>query len=200
MLKIGLTGGIGSGKSIVAELFSKLNVPVIDADVIAHQLTLPGSDCYKKIVALMGEEFITSTGKLDRKKIAQHIFTHLDSKKQLEAILHPQVRKIMLEEIENLEGSSYVILVIPLLFETDFINFVDRSLVVTAPDHLRINRIKERDGTDEKLIRNIIDSQLDQAVRTERADDILNNDKGIKDLLPAIKRLHETYLKLAGND
>jgi dephospho-CoA kinase len=198
MLKIGLTGGIGSGKTIVAELFSKLNIPVIDADKIAHQLTLPGSDCYKKIVKLMGEDFLTSTGELDRKKIAQEIFNDSGKKKKLEEILHPQVRKIMLEEVEKLEGSPYVILVIPLLFETDFIDYVDRSLVVDAPESVRINRIKQRDGISEELIKNIIDNQLDPAIRREKADDIIDNSKSIEELLPAVKHLHETYVKLSG--
>jgi dephospho-CoA kinase len=197
MLKIGLTGGIGSGKTVVAEMFSKLHTPIIDADKISHQLTQPDSDCFNKIIELLGEEFLTSTGELNRKKIAQYIFNHLDEKNELEEILHPQVRKKMLEEIGNLEESSYVILVIPLLFETNFIDIVDRSLVVDAPEKSRIKRIKERDGISEDLIKNIIDNQLDQAARTGRADDVLNNSKGIKELLPAVKQLHNAYKKLS---
>lgn len=197
MLKIGLTGGIGSGKSVVADFFSKLNVPVIDADMISHQLTLPGSDCYKAIVNLMGKGFVTPAGELDRKKISQYIFSHLEKKIEIENILHPQVKRVMLEEVDSLKDAPYVILVVPLLFETDFIDLVDRSLVISAPENTRINRIKERNGISEELIKNIIDSQIDQIGRMNKADDILNNNQRIEDLKLLVAHLHETYLKLS---
>lgn len=198
MLKVGLTGGMGSGKTAAAEMFSKLNVPIIDSDVITHQLTLPGSDCFNRMSALLGKEYLTENGEIDRKKTAQYIFKHSDKRKALEDILHPQIKKQILEKLKKLNESCYVIIVIPLLFETNFTSLVDRSLVVDAPENTRINRIKNRDGISEGLIRDIIGSQLDSTTRVEKADDILDNSKNIEDLLPEVEHLHRKYLKLSG--
>lgn len=199
MLKVGLTGGIGSGKTTVAEIFSRLNVPVIDSDVIAHQLTLPGSDSFKKIVNLLGEEFLTSSGELDRTKTAQYIFKHLDKKKALEEILHPQIKKRIIEELKKLDKSNYAVIVVPLLFETNFTDLIDRSLVVNASKKIRTNRIKKRDGTSEELIQSIINSQIDSKSRTELADDVLDNSTNIADLELSVKRLHDSYVDISNN-
>jgi dephospho-CoA kinase len=200
MLKIGLTGGIGSGKTTVAKIFSSLNIPVIDSDIIAHQLVLPGSECFKKIVGLFGDEFLATNGELDRKKMAQYIFSHEDKKTDLENILHPQIKAKMLEEIQKLEESPYVILAIPLLFETDFIDLVDRVLVVDVPEKIQIERIKNRDSLSEEQAKKIIDNQIDQTTRAKKADDILDNSASIEDIQPAIRHLHDTYLNLSNNN
>lgn len=196
MLKIGLTGGIGSGKSTVAEFFSNLGITVIDADIIAHQLTQSGSDGFKEIKQLLGEEFITKDGKLDRKKIAQTIFSNPSKKMALEKILHPKIKQRMLREIEQAKSSHYIILAIPLLFESDFTDLVDRIIVIDADDDLRIKRTQLRDDRTEEQIKDIMSHQLDREHRLQQADDILNNNGDLKDLSDAVTRLHRKYMTI----
>lgn len=198
MLKIGLTGGIGSGKTKAAEIFKSLGAAVIDADTISHQVTVPGSDCLREIRDQLGAEFLTDDNALDRKKLAAYIFSHADKKSVLEAILHPRIRLQMLHEIEKLENADYVILVVPLLFETNFIELVDRVLVVDAAEPIRIQRVMARDSRSEEQIRNILKNQLDQSVRTENADDILDNNESLEKLQSSVEQLHRKYLKMAG--
>ena len=193
MLKIGLTGGIGSGKSTVAEMFSNLGITVIDADVIAHQLTQSGSDSFKEIKQLFGEEFISNNGELDRKKIAQTIFTNPSIKLALEKILHPRIKQHMLQEIEQAQACHYIILAIPLLLESDFTDLVDRIIVIDADDDLRIKRTQQRDSRTEKQIKDIMSHQVDRDHRLQRADDILNNNGNLDDLSDAVTRLHQQY-------
>lgn len=197
MLRIGLTGGIGSGKSIVADNFKQLGVPVIDADSIAHQITAPGSECLSEISKRLGPGFITPDHKLDRKKLADYVFSHPDKKNILENILHPRIRQRMLHEAESLEHADYVILVVPLLFETDFIELVDRVLVVAAPEATRIRRIRVRDGRSEEQIRFILKSQLDQSVKTDKADDVLDNSGNLEQLRTLVEALHHKYLRMS---
>lgn len=196
MLKIGLTGGIGSGKSTVAEMFSNLGITVIDADIIAHQLTKSETDSFKAIKQLLGEEFITKDGELDRKKIAQTIFSNPSKKIALEKILHPRIKQRMLQEIEQTKSSHYIILAIPLLLESDFTDLVDRIIVIDADDDLRIKRTQQRDDRTEEQIKNIMSNQHDREHRLQQADDILNNNGDLKDLSDAVVRLHRKYMTM----
>lgn len=198
MLKIGLTGGIGSGKSTIAELFSELGVVVIDADQISHQLTRSGSDSFKAIRQLLGDEFINAEGELDRKKIARHIFSDPEKKAALENILHPEIRQRMLQEIEQADHNAYIILSIPLLLETDFTDLVDRILVVDADDEIRIQRTRRRDDRTEQQIRAIMRQQVDRGRRLQCADDVINNNGDLVDLRNAVDQLHQQYLSMAG--
>lgn len=197
MLKIGLTGGIGSGKSTVAELFSDLGVIVIDADQISHQLTRSGSDSFKAIRQLLGDEFIDAKGELDRKKIALYIFSYPEKKAALENILHPRIKQRMLQEIEQAEQGAYIILSIPLLLETDFADLVDRILVVDADDEIRIQRTRQRDDRSEQQIRAIMRQQINRDRRLQCADDIIYNNGDFEDLRSAVGRLHQQYLTMA---
>lgn len=194
MLKIGLTGGIGSGKSTVAELFSELGVSVIDADQISHQLTRSGSESFKAIRQLLGDEFINAEGELDRKKIARHIFSDPEKKAALENILHPRIRQRMLQEIEQADHNAYIILSIPLLLETNFTDLVDRILVVDADDEIRIQRTRQRDDRSEQQIRAIMRQQVERDRRLQCADDVIYNNGNLEDLRNTVDRLHQQYL------
>lgn len=197
MLRIGLTGGIGSGKSITAAQFKQLGVPVIDADVISHQITSSGAECLNEISEKLGPEFITADDTLDRARLADHIFKYPEKKTLLENILHPRIRQEMLAEVEKFTNTDYVILVVPLLFETNFIELVDRVLVVDAPKDIRIRRIMDRDTRSREQIGNILKNQLDQSVKTEKADDILDNSGSLDQLQSSVERLHNKYLGIA---
>ena len=191
MLKIGLTGGIGSGKSTVAEMFSNLGITVIDADIIAHQLTQSGTDSFKAIKQLLGEEFITKDGELDRKKIAQTIFSNPSKKITLEKILHPRIKQRMLQEIEQAKSSHYIILVIPLLLESDFTDLVDRIIVIDADDDLRIKRTQQRDDRTEEQIKDIMSHQLDREHPPQPDADMPKNKCTIKELSTSVNCTHK---------
>jgi dephospho-CoA kinase len=197
MLKVGLTGGIGSGKSSVTEIFKKLGTPVIDADLIAHKLTLPGTEALLEISQQLGDQFITSEGKLNRKKMAQFVFEHPDKKKVLENILHPRVRISISNDLKKLHSSPYAILAIPLLLETDYAELVDRILVIDAPEDIRIQRVTRRDGRNTDEIKAIIEHQIDQKSRLEKADDILDNSGTFDELETLVKQRHNQYLQIS---
>ena len=197
MLKIGLTGGIGSGKSTVADIFSSLGITIIDADLIAHQLTQPGNESFNEIKQLLGEDFIDSNGELNRKKIAQTVFSNPSQKTDLENILHPKIRQRMLQEIEQARHDHYIILAIPLLLESNFTDLVDRIIVVDADDDIRIHRIQQRDNRTEEQIKEIMSSQIDRDQRLQQADDILYNNGELGALHDAVSLLHHKYLEIS---
>ncbi len=197
MLKIGLTGGIGSGKSSTTKIFEKLGITVIDADLIAHQLTLPGTEALQEISKQLGDQFITSQGKLDRKKLAQFVFEYPDKKVVLENILHPHVRLGITSELKNLDSSPYIILAVPLLLETDFTELVDRILVISAPQNIRIERVINRDERNADDVKAIMGYQVDEKTRLEKADDILDNNGTLDELESRIEQLHKQYLQIS---
>jgi len=191
-LKIGLTGGIGSGKSAACEIFSELGVPVIDADDITHTLVKPGMPAFKEIIRLFGDEIISSDGTLDRKIIRDKVFTNEINRKKLEDILHPAVYEEIAVQIENI-NSRYCIISIPLLLETDASNIVDRILVIDAPREQQLERATNRDKATKSDIDAIIDSQISRKARLSAADDIVDNKGDITALRKKICELHEFY-------
>lgn len=195
-LRIGLTGGIGSGKSTVANFFQKLGVPVIDADQIAHEITEPNQPALKKIVMHFGEDILDNNEALRRAALRKIIFENPHEKVWLEKLLHPLIRKKMKEAIDRCHY-PYCILVIPLLAESKGITFIDRVLVVDAPMDLQIQRAKQRDDVSDKAIKAIIDSQCDHHERLAIADDIINNDADLTTLQNKVQQLHQKYLNLA---
>jgi dephospho-CoA kinase len=200
MLAIGLTGGIGSGKSQVATIFERLGVPVIDADVIARQLVEPGTDVLAEIVTNFGKAVLTSDGRLDRTKLADIVFSDAGKKKQLENIIHPRVREqIRAFKAEHRE-QPYILVVIPLLLESGQHDLVDRVLVVNAAEAERITRVQARDGRSEQQIRAIMDNQADDAARQAAADDCLDNNGTLAELEQSVRELHRQYLSLARAD
>ena len=197
MLTVGLTGGIGSGKSEVARIFNQLGIPVIDADVIAHQLVQPGTETLSEVVAVFGETILTSTGELDRAKLAGIVFNSPEMRKKLEAIIHPRVREQIRAYKDEHENEPYVIVVIPLLIESGQEDIIDRVLIVNATESARIQRVQARDDRSKEQIRSIIQNQADDAERHAAADDSLENNGSLDDLRLAVHKLHQQYISLA---
>jgi len=196
---IGLTGGIGSGKSAVAALFAKRGIAVIDTDEIAHELTRPGGAAIEPIRAAFGAGAIGADGALDRARMRKRVFGNLAEKKKLEAILHPFIREESLRRGERAD-SAYAILVVPLLAEGG----IDRSryqrvLVVDCAEAQQIERVMRRSGLPEKEVRDILASQVTRKQRLALADDVIDN-RGPPEALEAqVTRLNEKYLTLAGD-
>lgn len=196
MLKIGLTGGIGSGKSTAAHYFHELGVPIIDADKISRELTAPHSPLTKQIIDHFGNQILKNEKEIDRKKLRNIIFNNKKEKKWLESLLHPLIIHEMKNQIKKI-NYPYCILVIPLLVESKKIDFMDRILVIDTPIELQIKRIKQRDQTEEQSIKSIIESQSERQQRLSLADDIVLNDADLNSLNKKIKELHSFYLQLA---
>jgi dephospho-CoA kinase len=198
MLKIGLTGGIGCGKTTVSKLFEHLNVPVIDADTLAHQLVEVGQPAIKEIALVFGSDILNKKGSLNRKKLGQLIFSDSLQKQKLEAILHPQIYKAIQTAL-NLQDSAYCIISIPLLFETNMIDLVDRILVIDCPEESQIERVHKRDGLPMTQIQAIIDSQVTRTYRRTHAHDLIDTSIANDKLAETVKKLHNLYLSLSAN-
>jgi dephospho-CoA kinase len=194
MLKVGLTGGIGSGKTMVAGLFAAKGVPVLDADVIARDLVEPGQPAYRAIVEHFGPDLLQE-GRLDRARLRQIVFVDPEARLWLESLLHPLVYDEMRRRIAEL-STSYVLLVIPLLLETGRRDFVDRLLVVDCPIEVQRQRVKQRDGLDEAEIDRILSAQLAPEARLAAADEVIRNAGSPAELAGQVDRLHEFYLSL----
>lgn len=197
MLKIGLTGGIGCGKSTVTALFEEFDIPVIDADVIARKLVATGEPALKKLEQIFGKQIINNDGSLDRHKLKEQVFSNVEKKQKLENILHPLIYAEINQEISTLEGKPYCIISIPLLIETAKTGLVDRILVVDCPVALQITRVKQRDQLSETQIQTIINTQASRADRLAAADDIIENSKTTLQLAQQVKKLHNLYLLLS---
>lgn len=201
MLRIGLTGGIGSGKSTVAQRFEELGIPVLDADEIARDLVRPGQAALSEIVQQFGNDMLRQDGRLDRGALRQRVFADPDQRHRLEAILHPRIREEMRRRVEALPADiPYCVLMIPLLVEGGGGHFeLDRILVVDAPEQDRIRWVARRSRLDPEQVRSIIATQATREVRRRLADDWIDNDAGIEDLRAHVDGLHERYLALAGS-
>ncbi len=197
LLRVGLTGGIGSGKTTVKNFFDELGAPTIDADEISHRITKPGQAAFDEVIALFGKESLDETGNLDRKRLRALIFDEPDLKQKLEAIIHPRVRA-QIREFTDRVDYPYCIICIPLLLETGAQSTVDRVLVVDAPEELQVARVNRRDNADERQTRSIIRSQAGREQRLHAAHDIIVNDGNISDLKAQVDNLHERY-KLMGS-
>ena len=192
-LVVGLTGGIGSGKTTVANGFSKLGVPVIDADQLAHELVEPGQIALDEIISTFGPEALTTDGRLDRNYMRQQIFSDPVRKSQLEAILHPKIRQHIRALLSDIRA-PYCILVIPLLLETRQTDLVDRILVIDSPEKEQLIRVAARDRLSDNAIMAIMASQADRNTRLAAADDIIVNDQDITALTCHIQELHKHYM------
>lgn len=197
-LKVGLTGGIGSGKTTVSNLFSDLGVPIIDADVIARELVRPGQPAYHEVIREFGEDIVDDQGELRRAALRRIVFSEPGRKGRLEAILHPLVRN-GIEQRASLANFSYCIISIALLFETGRESSVDRILVVDAPESIQLSRACARDGVKEDAIRKIMTAQTTRAQRLAGADDIIHNDLDLENLRRQVNLLHDKYLVIASN-
>lgn len=193
---VGLTGGIGSGKSAAADEFARLGASVVDTDVIARVLTAAGGAALPEIERVFGKHFIRA-GAMDRERMRRHVFSDAAARKALEALLHPRIR----EEAERLTAAAtgpYVVQVIPLLVESgDYRCRVDRVLVVDCPEETQVARVRERSGLPEAQIRAIMRSQASRAERLAAADDVIDNSGTIDALRNQVAALHRIYLKSA---
>lgn len=196
MLRIGLTGGIGAGKSEAANLFSELGVPVIDADRIARELVEPGTEAYEEVVATFGKDIVSADGSLDRKQLGDLVFHDPKQRKRLEAILHPRVRDAIVREVQTL-SAAYCVIVVPLLIESGMQDLVHRILVVSAPRGTRARRVMNRDAIGADQAQSIMDAQADDALRLGEADDVLDNTGNLEELRQSILALHRRYEQLA---
>ncbi|WP_044470116.1 dephospho-CoA kinase [Mannheimia massilioguelmaensis] len=197
---VGLTGGIGSGKSTIADLFVELGVLVVDADIIARQVVEKGTPLLAKIVEHFGEQILTDTKTLNRPLLREIIFNQPEEKTWLNALLHPAIRNEMLRQI-NPQQTPYVLFVVPLLIENNLTSMCDRILIVDVMPETQLIRASKRDQNKRELIQHIMDSQVSRAERLAVADDIINNDGELSETLDQIKQkvleLHYQYLQLA---
>jgi len=198
MLVVALTGGIGSGKSAVSRHLESLGVPVIDADRLARQLVAPGSPALTEIQATFGEHLVDDTGCLDRAALRGIVFDNPEQRRHLEAILHPRIRQAMQEWLSE-QHAPYAVLVIPLLFETGQTTLADRVLVVDCELARQIDRVSERDGLSELQIQQILDAQVDRETRLRGADDVIENNGSLEELIAATEEMHRRYLALASH-
>ena len=195
MLVIGLTGGIGSGKTVVANYFAELGIDIIDADKIAREVVTPNSPALKKIVDHFGESALNPNGSLNRDWLRQTIFANPDQRHWLEALLHPLVRERLQEGI-LMSQSPYVIVVIPLLVESSYQYPIQRILVIDTPEALQKSRTRLRDKISENEIEDIMNAQTSRKQRLAVANDIIHNDKDLETLKQQVKQLHQFYLSL----
>ena len=190
---VGLTGGIGSGKSAAAQIFRTCGVEVIDADSLAREVVEPGQPALSDIAAYFGSELLTAEGHLDRAALRKIVFSNPEQKSWLENLLHPLIAKLLQRRL-NATKSPYAILESPLLLETEQYKLVDRVIVIDVNEEIQIARSVRRDGSDEAVIRSIIASQIDRAGRIQRADDFVSNEEGLEQLREKIEALHSKYL------
>lgn len=195
---LGLTGGIGSGKTTVANLFHARGIDLVDADIIARQVVEPGSSGLHAIAEHFGAEILQPDGTLNRAKLRQYIFANETERLWLNNLLHPMIRETMLSSAKKAD-SAYVILVVPLLFENGLDRLVDRTLVVDISPELQISRTAKRDNVSEDQVASIVASQVSREQRLAMADDIIDNRGVIAELEKQVDLLHQKYLALAAS-
>lgn len=198
MLKIGLTGGIGSGKTSVSDIFSELGVPVIDTDLVARQLTARDGAALPEIRSAWGESVMRPDGELDRDALRRRIFAAPEERRRLEAILHPLIRRQVVAELAALDA-PYVVVVIPLLVETgNYRELLDRVLVVDCPESLQVERVRARSGLSAEDVSAIISAQADRSSRIAAADDVIANAANSRSLREQVLSLDAKYREIAG--
>lgn len=192
---IGLTGGIGSGKSTAAKLFHELNVQYIDADDVAREVVQPGEDCLQQIVDHFGQHVVKANGELDRAALREIVFANPEQRKALESITHPVIRQRLQQHINQMTG-LYALLVHPLLFETGQNALCDFTIAISVPKELQIERVMQRDHNSRTQVEHILDTQLSNDERCRQADFILENTGNSADLSVKVLQTHNKLQKL----
>ncbi len=198
-LRVGLTGGIASGKSTVADMFRELGAAVIDTDVIAREVVTPGQPALEEIRQAFGESMIRNDGTLDRNSMRQLVFSNDAARRELEAILHPRIQAETRRQADE-AGGEYQIIAVPLLVESSLMSFVDRILVVDCDADTQIRRLLLRDAESEEQARRILAAQTSRDERLAIADDVITNDGALADTRRQVAALHERYAVLKGRD
>ena len=190
---IGLTGGIGSGKTAVSETFEKLGITVVDADLASRVVVEKGKPCLEEIAKHFGDDILNENDELNRAKLREIIFNSDSEKLWLESLLHPAIAEQIKDEL-NASKSPYTILVSPLLLETNQRDFCDKVLVVDVPIELQMERTTKRDGVSKDQVKSIIKSQINRDERLQLADEIIINEGSIEDLEMIVRELHEKLI------
>ena len=193
---LGLTGGIGSGKSAASQWFEQHNISVIDADIVAREIIEPNQPALKKIQQSFGNWVIDDNGRLDRRALREHIFQDTEARKTLEAITHPAIREAIIVQLQQAK-SPYVILVSPLLFETNQHLLTQHTLLIDASEEVQIDRASQRDTQSIDQIKSIIKAQMPRAQKQKLANDIVLNDGDLNHLYQQLEKLHQHYLERA---
>ncbi len=197
-LRIGLTGGIASGKSAAADMFAQLGVTVIDTDIVAREVVAPGQPGLAEVTAAFGPDILHPDGSLNRAALRSLVFADPQAKHSLESILHPLIRVATIAQADASSVSSpYQILVVPLLIETGFGEITDRILVVDCPPELQQQRVMARDNSSAEEALAVINSQAARKDRLAAADDIITNAGSLNELHAQVEQLHQNYLALA---
>jgi dephospho-CoA kinase len=197
MLIIGMTGGIGSGKSEASKIFASLNIEVIDLDKISREITEKDHEAIEEIKTLLGQSLFNKENELDRKKLRDLIFSDKNLKIKLENILHPKILAEVKKKLSVFSDEPYVVIDIPLLFETNqYVPLISRTLVIDCELSNQIERARKRDGMEIAMVQSIISQQVDRNTRIQRGDDVILNDGSIDSFEDSIKKLHEKYLNL----
>jgi len=194
-LRIGLTGGIASGKSTVADMFAELGATIIDTDVIAREVVAPGQPALDEIAVAFGESLIDGDGYLDRSALRKLVFSDDEARKQLEAIVHPRIQDETRRQSSQ-AGGDYQIIVVPLLVESPLKDVVDRVLVVDCDEDTQIRRLTARDAESEDQARRMLAAQSSREERLAMADDVIRNDDDLASTLDQVTALHEIYRSL----
>jgi dephospho-CoA kinase len=195
---VGLTGGIGSGKSAVADQFGALGAALVDTDAIAHELTGPGGAAIPEVRSQFGAGCVAANGAMDRTKVRELVFADPAARKKLEALLHPMIRAESQRRIAAAAAAPYVVHVVPLLIESpDYRARVQRVLVVDCAEDIQVGRVVARSGLQEEEVRRIIAAQASRSARLAAADDVIDNSGPLAALRPQVLALHEMYCRLA---
>jgi dephospho-CoA kinase len=196
LLKVGLTGGIASGKSTVCALFAHYKIPIIDADLIARQLVEPNKIAYVEIIQNFGQKILQKDKAINRKKLRQLIFSDPTAKQTLENILHPKIRQQLILQSQQ-QHTPYIILAIPLLIESKMYDLVDRILVIDIEPSLQLQRLQQRDGSSSDQAQAMVSAQCSQKQRLAHANDIIDNNDDPTTLSKKIELLHQKYINLS---
>ncbi len=196
MLRVGLTGGIASGKTTISKLFADLGVPIIDTDIISHQLMQPGEAAYLKTVEHFGSDILKSGGSLNRPLLRERVFQQPVEKQWLEQMLHPLIRRQTIDSVNALHDAEYCLIVVPLLFETGFDQLVDKTIAIDCPPDSQKARLLQRDAITAALADQMLQSQMSNDERIARADFVLHNpDK--QNPQPQVTALHQELSRRA---
>lgn len=198
MLRVGVTGGIGSGKTALTDWLTEKGITVVDADLAARVVVAPGQPTLAEIIAAFGDEYLLPDGQLNRAALRKLVFEDADKRKALEAMTHSRIREELIRQLAAAD-SAYVVLSSPLLLESGQSELIDVSVVVDAPEATQIARTMERDGNDQALVEGIMAAQLDRETRKSRADIVIDNSASLTELHEQATILHQTLLARATN-